>query len=158
MAILGKGTAILKAPVPVALWGIGIYIGLRVAKPVLEQVAKGCASVGEKLKRCSCTAKKQEVAETEIPIESADSSVTPAVAGGPEVAAAGIARAVSIEEAETPQPVPAETTEEIPLQNWSRARLYAKAKELGIAGRSTMNKQELLAALQDKMTPTPVSA
>jgi len=37
-----------------------------------------------------------------------------------------------------------------PYEEWSRDELYEKAKEVGIDGRSRMNKRELIDALRDR--------
>jgi hypothetical protein len=36
-----------------------------------------------------------------------------------------------------------------PFDEWTKADLYEKAQEVGIDGRSTMDKDELIAALRD---------
>ena len=36
-----------------------------------------------------------------------------------------------------------------PYEEWTKADLYEKAQEVGIDGRSTMDKEELIAALRD---------
>ncbi|WP_109260057.1 DUF7218 family protein [Hyphobacterium indicum] len=36
-----------------------------------------------------------------------------------------------------------------PYEDWSRDELYERAREIGIGGRSEMNKEELIAALRN---------
>lgn len=40
------------------------------------------------------------------------------------------------------------TASERRYEHWSRQELYERAKELGIAGRSTMDKEQLIEAIQ----------
>lgn len=49
--------------------------------------------------------------------------------------------------AETRTPTPSPAREE-PLERWTKARLYQRARELDIAGRSGMSKTELIRALR----------
>lgn len=172
MALLDTGN-LLKGSAKFTLWGLGIYVGLCVAAPLLTSVAKPLAKeVGRgynsllcRLKRAEQGESAGEQAEEEIEIaEQAAAAVGETVESVP--AAEVIAVPALIESLQTAPPSSEPVlSEPVPLAKlkkprkpaakgsepsakWSKAALYAKAKELKIDGRSTMSKEELITALQ----------
>ena len=134
MALIGN--SILKASVRYTLWGLGIYVGLRIvgpllisaAKPVTRKVAKGYHSVVGSVKSKTHPTAAEDV-EEEIEIAE-QTEPNRAKEDAPQRAGKPVA-----------------TKGEHPNTKWSKAELYAKAKELKIADCSSMNKEQLLEAL-----------
>jgi hypothetical protein len=185
MALLDTGS-LLKGSAKFTLWGLGIYVGLCVAAPLITSVAKPLAKeVGRGYNSLLCRLKRAgqdeppagEQAEEEIEIAG-----QAAVAAAGETAVSETAESVPATEvvavpAPAEQPLQVELhpsgpvlTEPVklaklkkqrkpaakgnePSAKWSKAALYAKAKELKIDGRSSMTKEELIAALQSATAP-----
>ena len=173
MALLDTGN-LLKGSAKFTLWGLGIYVGLCVAAPLLTSVAKPLAKeVGRGYNSLLCRLKRAEQGEpsgeqAEEEIEIAEQAT--AVAVGETVESVPAAEVIAVPalieaiESEPPSSEPVRS-EPVPLAKlkkprkpaakgsepsakWSKAALYAKAKELKIDGRSTMSKEELITALQ----------
>ncbi|MBI4793639.1 MAG: hypothetical protein HY789_13125 [Deltaproteobacteria bacterium] len=168
MALLDTGN-LLKGSAKFTLWGLGIYVGLCVAAPLLTSVAKPLAKeVGRGYNSLLCRLKRAEHGEpsgeqAEEEIEIAEQATAAAV--GETVESVSAAEVIAVPalieslQAEPPssEPVPLAklkkprkpaAKESEPSAKWSKAALYAKAKELKIDGRSTMSKEELITALQ----------
>jgi len=170
MALLENG--LLKGSASMALWGLGIYVGLCVAAPLLSGVAKplvkeanrGYQSLRSRLKRAAGAEAGEDQPEAEIEIAGqAVTGSTPAEAGVAAMALTAETPAVAgdaIMEAAAPapsRPAPKATKRQRkpvargakPSAGWStKAALYERAKELKIAGRSAMSKEQLVAAVQ----------
>lgn len=153
MALLENG--LLKGSATMALWGLGVYVGLAVAVPLLTGVAKplvkeagrGYQSLRSRLKRATQGEAGAEQAEAEIEI--AEQAAAPTVSS----AAAMEATAAPTPDEPTQPARPKRQRKSVaqggkPSARWSKAALYDRAKELKIAGRSAMSKEQLVAALQ----------
>jgi len=145
MALIGN--SILKASARYTLWGLGIYVGLRIfgpllisaAKPVTRKVAKGYHSVVGSVKNKNQPTAAEDNEEEEIEISEQKEPNT-------------------IKENEAQRAAKPEAVKgEHPTIKWSKAELYAIAKELKIANCSSMNKEQLLAALRTA-TSQPTSS
>ena len=157
MALIDDAAQIIKFSAKTALWSVGVIVGIRVLVPVImpyckplvkeavKEAAKGYAALCDKLQRgTSIPPRSQEDSGTGV----AKSVMKP---GGEKKVPA---REVSTKAA----PDKAKITPLRPYQQWSKAELYRKAKELDIAGRSTMNKAQLIRAVRAASKQSPASA
>ena len=156
MALFENG--ILKGSAKFALWGLGIYVGLRVVGPLLASAAKPLAKEAEKGYR-SLRSKLQGSGQEGPPEEAVEAEIE---IGGAAAVSEGIRTTVAAAASSPDRPVPLDKLKKQrqpaakgrqPSARWSKADLYARAKELKIAGRSSMNKEELLVALKAAATP-----
>ncbi|MEW6519789.1 MAG: hypothetical protein AB1461_10280 [Thermodesulfobacteriota bacterium] len=163
MALLENG--LLKGSATMALWGLGIYVGLCVAAPLLTGVAKplvkeagrGYQSLRSRLKRAAGAEAGGDQPEAEIEIaEQAATTVTAPAAAAAMEAAAAPAPSRPAQKAAKRQRKPVVRGAK-PSAGWSKAALYDRAKELKIAGRSAMSKEQLVAAVQAAIA-APVTA
>jgi hypothetical protein len=124
----------LKTAGRYTLWGVGIYLGLCVAgelaKPLSKEVTRGYEKMRSKLKKGA----------------GRESAAEPSAAKTARTAPAAKKTAARKKRA------PAANKSTKPSSSWSKSALYARAKELGISGRSAMSKNELLAAIRTKAT------
>jgi hypothetical protein len=171
MGLLENG-GLFKGSATVALWGLGIYVGLCVAAPLLtgvarplaKEAARGYQSLRTRLKRAARGEAAASLAGEEIVITGGAAAVpageivtagememsTPPPAeetGAPGVAVESPAAAPVA--ATRPQRVRKTVVRNAgPVSSWSKAALYAKAKQMKIAGRSAMSRKQLLDALE----------
>ena len=146
MALLDDAVSILKFSGKTALWGVGVIVGLRVLVPVLlpyckplaKEAARGYAALRTRLQPAAVEPQEYEKAPAEVvrpAAKPAGESKTPVLAPVKKKAAAAVPPKTKISTLR-------------PYQKWSKAELYEKAKELDIAGRSTMNKTALIKAIR----------
>ncbi|MEW6427353.1 MAG: hypothetical protein AB1568_04890 [Thermodesulfobacteriota bacterium] len=161
MALLSNG-GLLKTSAKYALWGLGIYIGLKIvgpalanaAKPLAKEAGRGYRSLMDKLK--GETGEEPDVEYEEGEIEIGEQAVAAAGAGAAMAAAEGAGElAAPAKAVRKRQPRKAAAKTAAPSASWSKEDLYALAQELRIRGRSSMGKKELLAALQAAASPGP---
>jgi hypothetical protein len=146
MAFLGKGVHLLKGSAKFGLYGVGIILGLGVAMAVAKQSTKGCAALCDRIK----TLKKKATGEVEIPEEGIEENID--IMGVEPAMTAPKMEEIQSPVTSSPPAVKKKAAVKRrkgskPSAKWSKAELYAKAKELGIAGRSAMSKQQLLKAV-----------
>ncbi|RJX27103.1 MAG: hypothetical protein C4531_14500 [Desulfurivibrio sp.] len=170
MALLENG--LLKGSATMALWGLGVYVGLAVAVPLLTGVAKplvkeaerGYQSLRSRLKKAARGEAGAEQSEAEIEIAGQGATVfTPTEASVAAMEAAAVVAPAAVSAAAMEAAAPASSApaaksakrQRKPVARGgkapaglSKAALYDRAKELKIAGRSAMSKEQLIAAVQ----------
>lgn len=170
MAFLNNQTSLLKSTGTMALWGLGIYVGLRVVLPVVTELVKplamqagrGLSGLRNRMKgvdegadeeMMSSDAEEQSTAATRkilvtevLPVTSYSYSEGQPIEAE-ETASPQVVKAKSRPQSSSVQSKSAGK----PMEKWTRTDLYAKAKELKIAGRSAMDRNQLIAALTGAM-------
>ena len=157
MAFIDDAVQVLKFTGKTALWSLGVVVGIRVlapvilpyCKPLVKEAAKGYAALLDKLQSVDWTlSEPQEAAEVgmaEPVVKAAGVGKSPKLA---PVKAKTMKVATATAKAVEVKPAKAKIATLRPYQQWSKAELYERAKELAIAGRSTMNKAQLIKAIR----------
>lgn len=150
MALLGKGVHLLKGTATFGLYGIGIVIGVGVAMSLAKQSAQGCVALRDRYR--AKKSQREDMTDAAISSEEINVDIKDVQVAAPtlqEITPPVTKKSIKKEAASTPKKEKSTT----PSAKWSRAQLYDRAKELGIAGRSAMNKQQLLKALLSQTSP-----
>ena len=141
--------SLLRTTGRLTLWGLGIYIGMRVAseiaKPLTKEVSRGYTKMRDRIKKAATRTGGAETAEKSVKSGATKIPVVEIVPG----AAAGAAASTTVKKAapRKQRRITARKSSK-PSASWSRAALYARARELDISGRSNMTKKDLLAAVK----------
>ena len=158
MALIDDALQILKFTGKTALLGMGVIVGIRVlaplllpyCKPLAKEAVKGYAALLDKLPIVGGEPKEPEEAEEvagmpEAPTAAAAQETLPEHAPAMEKAAKAAGPRAKATKA---SPNKAKIAKLRPYQQWSKTELYKRAKDLEIAGRSTMNKTQLIKAIR----------
>lgn len=169
MNVLQASSAVLKTSARFALWGVGLYVGLRIAsaaaKPVAGEVGKGVKAFRNKFKKGETETVEEEFAGE----EASDDAAQSADPDQPfkivvEDVASSVTLGESFQETEQAKPDSASETQpvegaastsanlqnEIPSMKWLKADLLNEARRLGFTVKESMTKKELLAAIKSR--------
>lgn len=164
MNVFRASTIVAGTAARYALWGIGIYIGLRIAgeiaKPVAAKMGEGIATLREKAKEREQT--KKADAEQATTDEKGGKTVATESVSIPveDIAPAAAAAASKVEESTEPEIASSDSDElsspppypldELPSMKWLKEQLVMKAKEMGIFVDETMTKKDILDAIESR--------
>lgn len=159
MALIDDTVNILKWSGKTALLGVGVVVGLRVlvpallphCRPLLKGAVEGFAVLLDRLQAGASAPSGHEKPAIKV---ISGTVVQPAAKAATGAASPPAARTkpqvVPPVRKKSAAAAPAKTkiSKLRPYQQWSKAELYHRAKELNISGRSSMNKAELIKAIR----------